>query len=153
MSDTAALLRIGEVAERLGVSTRTLRYYEELGLVVPSGRSPGGSRRYADTDLERVQHIRELQQVLGFNLDEIHEIVGAEDRLAELKSEYTSTASARRQATILHEAMALNDRLQKQVADKIGVLEGFRAELRSKARRYREVAAERGIPLPGGARR
>ena len=49
-----------------------------------SGRSPGGSRRYAETDLERVLHIRELQAMLGFNLEEIHEIVGAEDRLAEL---------------------------------------------------------------------
>ena len=149
MSDIAAapLLRIGEVAEHLGVSTRTLRYYEELGLVHPSGRSPGGSRRYGEDDLERLRHIRDLQQVLGFNLDEIHEIVGAEDRLAELRTEYRKGVSARRQATILREAMALNKRLQRQVADKIGVLEGFRAELRAKARRYREVAEERGITV------
>jgi len=149
MSDVAAapLLRIGEVAEHLGVSTRTLRYYEELGLVHPSGRSPGGSRRYGEDDLERLRHIRDLQQVLGFNLDEIHEIVGAEDRLAELRTEYRKGVSARRQATILREAMALNKRLQRQVADKIGVLEGFRAELRAKARRYREVAEERGITV------
>jgi len=59
------LLPIGEAATRLGVSTRTLRYYEELGLVAPSGRTQGGSRRYAEPDVERVQHVRELQQVLG----------------------------------------------------------------------------------------
>jgi DNA-binding transcriptional MerR regulator len=150
VSDPAvrSLLRIGEVAEQLGVSTRTLRYYEELGLVHPSGRSPGGSRRYGEADLERVQHVRDLQQVLGFNLDEIREIVGAEDRLSELRTEYRKGVSARRQDTILREAMALNKRLQQKVADKIGVLEGFRAELRAKARRYREVAEERGVTLP-----
>jgi len=144
---TDALVGIGEVAERLGVSTRTLRYYEELGLVEPTGRTPGGSRRYGEADLDRVQHIRDLQQVLGFNLDEIREIVGAEDRLDELRTEYKKGVSAGREETILREAMALNKRLQSQVADKIGVLEGFKAELRAKARRYREVADERGITL------
>ena len=155
MSEPAALtlLPIGEVAQRLGVSTRTLRYYEELGLVVPTGRTKGGSRRYAEADVEKVQHVRELQQVLGFNLDEISEIVGAEDRLAQLRTEYRAGASPKRQDTILHEAMAINARLQQQVDDKIGVLEGFRAELRATARRYRDVATERGIPLPHEARR
>ena len=147
-TETPSLLPIGEVAQRLGVSTRTLRYYEELGLVAPTGRTKGGSRRYAEPDVERVQHVRELQQVLGFNLDEISEIVGAEDRLAELRTEYRAGVSPKRQATILHEAMAINARLQRRVADKIGVLEGFRAELRATASRYRDVATERGIPLP-----
>ncbi|MBV9665904.1 MAG: MerR family transcriptional regulator [Actinobacteria bacterium] len=142
------LLPIGAVAQRLGVSTRTLRYYEELGLVAPSGRTKGGSRRYAEADVERVQHIRELQQVLGFNLDEIAEILGAEARLAELRTEYKAGVSPKRQTTIIYEAMELNARLQQQVDDKIGVLEGFRAELRATARRYRDVATERGIPLP-----
>jgi len=147
-TETPTLLPIGEVAQRLGVSTRTLRYYEELGLVAPSGRTKGGSRRYAEPDVEKVQHVRELQQVLGFNLDEIAEIVSAEDHLAELRTEYKRGVSPKRQATIIHEAMAINARLQQHVDDKIGVLEGFRAELRATARRYRDVATERGIPLP-----
>jgi len=151
-SPAGTLLPIGEVAQRLGVSTRTLRYYEELGLVAPSGRTKGGSRRYAEQDVERVQHIRELQQVLGFNLDEIRDIVGAQDRLAELRTEYRRGVSAKRQATIIHEAMDINARLQRRVDDKIGVLEGFRAELRATARRYRDVATERGIALPADAR-
>jgi DNA-binding transcriptional MerR regulator len=69
MSD--AQYRIGEVAEAAGVSTRTLRYYEELGLVSPSGHSPGGARRYSDADLARVLRIRELQHLVGFNLEAI----------------------------------------------------------------------------------
>jgi DNA-binding transcriptional MerR regulator len=148
MSGDAHLLRIGEVATRLAISTRTLRYYEELGLLDPAGRTPGGGRRYGDDDVERVRHIRDLQQVLGFNLDEIKEIIDAEDRLAELRTEYRKSASVRRQESILHEAFALNERLQRHVSAKIGVLDGFMAELKAKARRYEEVAAERGLRLP-----
>ncbi|MDQ1373918.1 MAG: MerR family transcriptional regulator, repressor of the yfmOP operon [Actinomycetota bacterium] len=154
MTDDVRLLRIGEVAERLGISTRTLRYYEELRLLDPSGRSPGGGRRYDADDVERVRHIRDLQQVLGFNLDEIGEIVHAEDRLAQLRTEYRKGVSVKRQEAILHEAFALNERLQQHVSTKIGLLNGFMAELRAKAHRYTEVATERGLRLPsGGARR
>ena len=67
-----ARYRIGEIADAAGVSTRTLRYYEELGLVSPSGHSPGGARRYSDADLARVLRIRELQDLVGFNLDGSH---------------------------------------------------------------------------------
>jgi DNA-binding transcriptional MerR regulator len=140
-------LRIGEVARRLGVSTRTLRYYEELGLVAPSDRSPGGSRRYAEVDVERIVHIRELQQVLGFDLDQIGQMLEAEDRLDVLRTEYRNGPSAKRQAAILQECVDLNQRLQALVGRKMGQLEGMLAELKAKARRYEEVAAEKGLDV------
>ncbi len=62
------LLKIGTVATRLGISERTLRYYEEVGLLAPHLRRPGGCRRYGTADVERVQRIRELQSLMGFNL-------------------------------------------------------------------------------------
>src|SRR5271165_6759045 len=80
------LLRIGEMAERTGVSERTLRYYEELDLLVPAGHSPGGSRRYSELEVARVLRIRELQQLLGLNLDEIRTVLAAEDRLEALRA-------------------------------------------------------------------
>jgi DNA-binding transcriptional MerR regulator len=147
---TEKLLRIGEAAEQCGVSTRTLRYYEELGLLAPSGHTPGGSRRYGPTDVERLQHIRELRDVLGFDLDQIRDMLAAEDRLEELKTEYRKGVSAKRQEAILAESFAINDRLQRHVATKLGVLEGFAAELRAQARRYEDFAADRGIRLPPG---
>jgi DNA-binding transcriptional MerR regulator len=147
---TESLLRIGEAAERCGVSTRTLRYYEELGLLAPSGHSPGGSRRYATADIERLQHIRELRDVLGFDLDQIRDILAAEDRLEEMRTEYRKGVSAKRQEDLLDECFAINDRLQQHVATKLGVLEGFAAELRARARKYEDFAAERGIRLPPG---
>ena len=57
MTEVESTYRIGEVAERFGVSTRTLRYYEEVGLIVPSGKSPGGSRRYSDADITRIERV------------------------------------------------------------------------------------------------
>src|SRR5581483_11375829 len=117
------LYRIGEIAEELGVSTRTLRYYEELGLVRPSEYSKGGSRRYLDADRERILRIRELQAVMGFNLQEIREILHADDRLAELRSEYARGVSPKRHRDILVEAARLNARTQEQVLAKIGVLQ------------------------------
>ncbi len=146
------LYRIGEIAARLGVSTRTLRYYEELGLVSPSGYSTGGSRRYAEADLHRVLRIRELQAIMGFNLDEIREILHADDRLEELRSEYDKGVSPKRHRDILVEAARLNARTQEQVLAKIAVLEAFQHELEAKAKRYRAVAKDIGVDLSPSAR-
>jgi DNA-binding transcriptional MerR regulator len=139
--------RIGEVAEHLGVSTRTLRYYEELGLLAPSSYSDGGSRRYDEADRQRLLRIRELQAIMGFNLEEIREILHADDRLAELTTEYRAIAAAKRRRAIVLEAQRLNARTQEQVLAKIAVLQIFQAELEAKAERYRVVATELGIEL------
>ena len=139
--------RIGEIADDLGVSTRTLRYYEELGLLRPSGYSKGGSRRYVEADRQRILRIRELQAIMGFNLEEIREILSADDRLAELSTEYKKGVSAKRRRAILLEAARLNGRTQEQVVAKMAVLQAFQDELEAKARRYREVGKELGIDL------
>lgn len=66
--------QIGEVAERVGLSLRTIRYYEEVSLVVPPERTSGGFRLYTDADIERLTMARELKP-LGFSLDEVREIL------------------------------------------------------------------------------
>lgn len=136
--DPGAILRIGEVAVRTGVSPRTLRYYEELGLLTPCGHSPGGARRYSETDVARLVRIRELQDVMGFDLGHIRTMLGAEDRLQELRGEYAS-GGVERQREIVSEAIEINDRLQAQTRDKLAWAEQFLAELERKARRYRDI--------------
>ena len=74
-----ARYQIGEVAERTGVTQRTLRFYEEKELLRPPERMDGGFRLYSDEDVERIEYIRRLQQYLGFTLAEIKEMVEAED--------------------------------------------------------------------------
>ena len=140
--------RIGEVAEQAGVSTRTLRYYEELGLVSPSGHSPGGARRYSDADLARVLRIRELQHLVGFNLDEIKTIVAAEARLDELRSEYAVISDARaggppqRERELIAEAIEINNQLREDMRAKLSRLETFLADLEARAALYRRRAKE-----------
>ena len=76
-----AYLQIGEVAERTGVTQRTLRFYEEKGLLRPPTRMDGGFRLYSEEDVKRVEHIRRLQDLLGVALAEIKEMVDAEETL------------------------------------------------------------------------
>lgn len=75
------LMQIGEVAERTGLSLRTIRYYEEVGLVEPSARSQGGFRLYTDTDVERLQVVKRMKP-LDFTLDQMRDLLTIVDRLA-----------------------------------------------------------------------
>jgi DNA-binding transcriptional MerR regulator len=142
-----SLFRIGEAASRAGVTTRTLRYYQELGLLHPSGATPGGNRLYTSDDVERLRRILELRDVMGFDLERIRLFLGSEDRLAELRAEVERGVSNERRAEMIAEAYLLNQRMQAEIAQKQGVLTGVLAELRAKAVRYHEIAGEIGLDL------
>lgn len=73
-------MQIGEVAQRTGLSLRTIRYYEEMGLVVPSARSAGGFRLYTDSDVARLQLIKRMKP-LDFSLEESRDLLGLLDAL------------------------------------------------------------------------
>ncbi|MGX1267621.1 MerR family transcriptional regulator [Streptomyces phaeoluteigriseus] len=73
-------MQIGEVAARTELSLRTIRHYEESGLVIPSARSQGGFRLYTEADVARLMVIRRMKP-LGFTLDEMRDLLDATDRL------------------------------------------------------------------------
>jgi DNA-binding transcriptional MerR regulator len=73
-------MHIGEVAERIGLSLRTIRYYEEVGLITPSARSQGGFRLYTEADVARLQLVKDMKP-LGFSLDEMRDLLGVLDQL------------------------------------------------------------------------
>jgi DNA-binding transcriptional MerR regulator len=73
-------MQIGEVAARTELSLRTIRHYEETGLVIPSARSQGGFRLYTESDVARLMVIRRMKP-LGFTLDEMRDLLAATDRL------------------------------------------------------------------------
>ena len=75
-------MQIGEVAERTGLSLRSIRYYEEVGLVPPSARTVGGFRLYLADDLERLEMVKRMKP-LDFSLDEMRDLLGTLDRLAD----------------------------------------------------------------------
>jgi DNA-binding transcriptional MerR regulator len=147
MSD-AGELRIGEAAARVGVSSRTLRYYEELGLLTPSGRTPGGARRYTDDDIARLEHIRELQELMGFNLDEILAVLRIEDRLAKLRAEWQAGRPPERRAEMIEEALRHNADLRARVEAKIARLGAFLDSLDEKRERYRRAQREMDALVP-----
>lgn len=73
-------MQIGEVAERTSLSLRTIRYYEEVGLVLPSARSQGGFRLYTEDDVERLRFVRQMKP-LEFSLDEMRDLLQVLDAL------------------------------------------------------------------------
>lgn len=141
-TEAPALLRIGEAAERAGTSCRTLRYYEELGLLRPARHSSGGARRYTDDDVARLRRIRELQELLGFDLGEIGDILHNEDQLAELRNEVEAGVTPARHRQILAQATEINDRMRGLVRGKQQRLATMMQELDAKARRYRSRLKE-----------
>lgn len=144
----AAGLRIGDAAARFSVSTRTLRYYEELGLLNPSGHTAGGERRYAESDLHRLGRIVELRDVLGMNLDDIKRFLDTEGHLEEVREAYrakkgveTETARAQRRE-LLEEILRLNESLAEQVGEKLERMAAFRSTLLASVERCRDLIAE-----------
>ncbi|MCT2593121.1 MerR family transcriptional regulator [Streptomyces sp. N2-109] len=78
---TERQMQIGEVAERTGLSLRTIRHYEDVGLVIPSARSKGGFRLYTEADVERLMVIRRMKP-LDFSLEEMRDLLEITDRIA-----------------------------------------------------------------------
>jgi MerR family transcriptional regulator, repressor of the yfmOP operon len=136
------LLSIGAAAQVAGVSERALRYYQELGLITPCGRTPGGMRRYSEADLARVARIRELQAVLGLNLDEIAVVLRNDDRLAEIKAVYRDEhTGAEERAELARECLVLLEQLRHTVDAKRAALDTFLGDLEARVARVRAVLA------------
>lgn len=138
-SDTAPTLglRIGEVAALTGVTPRTLRYYEELGLIFPDSReTPAQGRRYSPAEIERVRRIKEMQEFLGVGLFEIRDTLHAEDRLLGLHAAYRRTSSPSTQAALVKEAVLVVERQLQQISERVERLEALRAELEERRSRH-----------------
>ena len=116
-------IKIGEAATRLGMTTRTLRYYEEMGLLAPEERNRGGFRLYGE--------------------DEIKAIFEAEDELATLRREYYADPDDHgRREGILERALELNGRLRGLVDAKVAALQEMKTTLESRARGYKKTMKE-----------
>lgn len=127
--------QIGEVADRTGVTQRTLRFYEEKGLLNPPERMEGGFRLYSEEDIQRIQYIRQLQQLLGFTLADIKEMVEAE----ELRQQIIATFRPDRELPArLERTQRIIDALTRQlevVDHKVEHLQRMQEDLRGKLSR------------------
>jgi DNA-binding transcriptional MerR regulator len=110
-------MQIGEVAERTRLSLRTIRHYEEVGLVRPSARSKGGFRLYTEADVQRLLLIRRMKP-LDFTLEEMADLLGVLDDLATERT--GERAALLDRLTMYHEAVvqrvtALRDQLDSAI--------------------------------------
>ncbi|MEK6312532.1 MULTISPECIES: MerR family transcriptional regulator [Curtobacterium] len=123
-------MHIGELAERAGMSLRTIRHYDEVGLLVPSGRTAGGFRVYTAEDLERLLVIRRMKP-LGFTLDEMAELLRVVDGLRTRAGD-DEAALAARLDEFLEDARARHAKLVERAGmaeEFIGTLGSLRASL------------------------
>jgi DNA-binding transcriptional MerR regulator len=99
-------LRIGEVAQLTGTTPRTIRYYEEIGLMPGAAdRVQGQHRSYSQADVDRVKEIVRLRDLLGLSLEQLSKLLEAETARAELRREYHATEDPGDRARILEEAL------------------------------------------------
>ena len=139
-----AELRIGDVAKLAGTTPRTIRYYEEIGLLpATSGREPGAHRSYAEADVERLTELLRLKDLLGVSLDELKQLVAAEGARAALRREWhEGVEDPGRRRQILDESLSHIARqlgLVRRRRDEIAKLE---SELLAKRKRVRELQRE-----------
>lgn len=111
-----AMRKIGEVAEATGLSIRTLRHYDDLGLVVPSGHTSGGFRLYTNDDVERLLLVRRMKP-LGFSLERMRQFLDAADILRAAKRTGNS------ELAVWHEAKTTVDAVRTEAQERYADLE------------------------------
>ncbi|HEU4515447.1 MAG TPA: MerR family transcriptional regulator [Nocardioidaceae bacterium] len=127
-------MQIGEVAEQTGLSLRTIRYYEEVGLVTPSARTSGGFRLYSETDLARLRLVRRMKP-LEFSLEEMRRVLGVLDGLE------ADTDGAERDGLVdqLTGYRQAADARVGALREQLEVAEGFAADLRREITRQKRM--------------
>src|ERR1700722_10352007 len=157
-SDAAsANMRIGDVAKAVGTTPRTIRYYEEMGLLPESqGRPAGQHRLYTHAEVERLREVMRLKHLLGVTLEELKTLLSAEDARAEVRAQLRGEdVDPQRRRELLIEALGHIDRqleLVRHRASELARLEGELTETRKRARRkIREIDARAAGAFPPSA--
>ncbi len=114
----AALLRIQEVAAETGLTTRAIRYYEELGLLAPAARSDGAYRLYDASDLDRLRFIRSLRDDAGFSLAQVGQLLEDDVARERNRERFRTTQDPVERRTILVDAVERVDRQIETLRDK-----------------------------------
>jgi len=135
--------RIGEVAEQVGVTPRTIRYYEELGLLGrDSMRTKGAHRTYGESDIARLRELIRLRDLLGLSLDELVALAEVEEARSALREQWHDDPTENERVQILDRAIELTEQQLKLVGARRQKLGEFAAELDEKLRTLRERRRE-----------
>ncbi len=146
-------LRIGDVAKLVETTPRTIRYYEQLGLLpTPASRAAGAHRTYSPEEVERLREVMRLKELLGLSLEELGTLLAAEEARAAVRAQLRrDDVDPARRRELLNEALGHIDRqleLVRRRASELGKLESELNETRKRVRRkLREQDLESG-PRP-----
>lgn len=139
MERDAGYLQIGEAAERSELTQRTLRYYEERGLLPPPTRMDGGFRLYSPGDMERIERVKELKELLGFSLADIKEMLEAEDVRMQIRAEWNKDDEAEEKAKKVRIAREVTLRQIALLDQKVGKMEKMRVQLAERLVKHDEM--------------
>ena len=124
------MIRIGEVAERTGLTPRTIRYYEEIGLLPgPPDRRKGEHRAYDDADVERLSELTRLRELLNLSLEELKQLVEAEEARTAIRKRFRTSDSDTERLRLLDAALPHVDTQLSLVRHRIEELRHLEAEL------------------------
>ena len=139
-------MRISDVARAVGTTTRTIRYYEEIGLLPHAeDREHGAHRVYSEGDVERLREVLQLKELLGVSLEELKTLVEAEDARAALRAEWQAgEADEPRRKVILDEAMGHIERQLSLLRARRAAIEELESELVARRRRVQRRLRELG---------
>jgi DNA-binding transcriptional MerR regulator len=135
-------LQIGEVADRTGVTQRTLRFYEERGLLKPPSRMDGGFRLYSDDDVGRVEQIKRMQSLLGLTLAEIKDMVEAEEVREELNATYRPDRPVDERIERVSKRIEVTQRQVDIITTKLDAMIEMQKDLVEKLEHYKQVVAD-----------
>jgi DNA-binding transcriptional MerR regulator len=143
MSDAQPRYRIGEVAELVGTTPRTIRYYEEVGLLAaPQAHDKGRHRTFGDNDVRRLQELIRLRDLLGVSLEELKSLVEAEEARALLRERWQHTAGDADRKAILEQSFGHVTAQLALVRSRREALDRLESELAAKLERVTALLRE-----------
>ncbi len=140
--DDAMLFRIEQVAARTGLTKRTLRYYEEIGLLSAPSRTEGNYRLYTEADVVRLERICQLKEALGLTLAELTDFIAMEDARDEIRVAFTDAVAPDERRRQLDRAEAIARQQLALVDKKLATLQTTRAALLERLARYDRLRVE-----------
>ncbi len=144
---TGEQLRIGDVARLVGTTPRTIRYYEQLGLLpAPGSRAAGAHRTYSEEEVERLREVMRLKELLGLSLEELGTLLAAEEARAAVRAQLQrEDVDPARRRELLNEALGHIDRQLELVRRRTSELTKLEDELTETRKRVRRKLREQDL--------
>ncbi|MGZ0084423.1 MerR family transcriptional regulator [Caldibacillus thermoamylovorans] len=134
-------LKIDDVAKATGLTKRTIRYYEEIGLIKPPARSDGGTRLYTEEEIKQLKQIIAAREVLGFSLQELQHFLSLKENIAAHRAELLQTADHEKRRELEQIAAGLRQQIA-MLDEKMKKMETLKQELKQMEQRVNTILQE-----------